>query len=186
MKSHFCLVLICCLFCVSCQNILTVRAGFDYFTPELQDKILATGRKLEPVADESFDREARKAFDLNRVRFRAGKDWCDLYYHKKTNQIVTFAEAEFELSSHESSEPLVSASVQFTDKARFPLYEPDPAIEAYLQSHPNHAAQYGLESFPHRWPGIFISDACKKFHDAEMKRTGKSVYEACFSHASAL
>ncbi len=173
---------LCCLFCIGCQqNALTVRVGKDCYTSELQSKIQASGWKSEYGPSGSIDRAARKAFELKRVCFRCGKDSYYLYYHNRTKQIVAIVREEFEITSYRGDVPLIASSTEFTDKARFSQYDTDPEIEAYLKTNASHASQYGLGSLHGGWADVFLSVACKKFHDAEMEHAGKSVYEGVFA-----
>ena len=110
--------------CVSCQqSALTIKAGQDYFTPELQQQIQRTGWQITNCSsDNDSDRVARKTFRLRRADVHGGEVRYHIYYHEKTNQIILFAKNEIEVKDYKNGIPMFASSNSFLDTAEFPHY----------------------------------------------------------------
>lgn len=166
------------------QNALTIKAGKDYFTPELQQQIQRTGWKIANCScDNDSDRAARKAFQLRRADVHGGEVRYHIYYHKKTNQIILFAKNEIEIKDYKNGIPMVEASNTFCNTADFPYYVYNADKEGYLQD--RNFETYRLDFIDSSWLNAFIACSCKDFHEKEQKRHGKSVYDGVFSRNNA-
>ena len=166
--------------CSCQQNALTIKAGQDYFTPELQQKIQRTGwRIINCSCDNDSDRAARKTFHLKRADVHGGESRYHIYYHEKTKQIVLFAKNEIEIKAYKGGIPLYCATNSFGNTAEFPLYVVREEAEDCLRD--SRTEDYRLDAIPPGWLDVFVSVHCKKFYEYEMKNFGKSVYEGVFT-----
>ena len=163
----------------SCQqNALTIKAGQDYFTPELQQQIQSTGWQITNCSsDNDSDRVARKTFRLRRADVHGGEVRYHIYYHEKTNQIILFAKNEIEVIDYKNGIPMFASSNSFLDTAEFPHYVYNAEREAHLQDSKNHR----VDAIAPFWLNAFIACSCKDFHEKEQKRHGESVYDGVFS-----
>ena len=165
----------------SCQQYaLSIKAGQDYFTPELQQQIQKTGWKITNcTCDNDTDRAARKAFQLRRADIHGGEIRYHIYYHEKTNQIISFAKNEIEVIDYRNGIPMVEASNTFCDSAEFPYYVYNADKEGYLQDRDYET--YRLDSIDSFWLNALIACSCKEFYEKEQKCYGKSIYDSVFS-----
>lgn len=163
------------------QNVLTITAGRDYFTPELQQQIHSTGWQIVNHAfDGASDRKARKVFRLKRADVHGGECRYHIYYHEQTKQIVLFVKNEIAIKGYKTGIPLYQSSNSFSNTAEFPLYVSQENEETYLPGAERHRLDAALGGEALGWLDVFISVHCKKFYEYEMKHFGKSVYEEVF------